>query len=183
MRHFKRSFSRKGTREPLVWSRGTFSGAINAAGGTGVATVFAPTALVAGTIDTRLTLRRFKMHIMPVAVAARANNSSFLLLGLALSSIGAPAPSPAMLTTAGQQEDWLFLGVYDISAYFNATAVDNPGYDRVIHIDVKSMRKVDQDQVVSISWDIFNPTTGVRDTTATLALNGVSSSLFSRTRR
>lgn len=176
-------FGRRGARrkEPVSWIRSA-SNAANAAGAGAALTLFTPNVLVTGAQDLRLTLRRLKVDILPVITAAPTNADSFLVWGIILVGITEGVPSPLFITAADQRADWLSHGIIGNNQYRQAAQTEAiAGTAKDMVIDVRAMRKVDADQAIVLTYDIFNPATGAIDATGRVQLNAFSSALFSRT--
>lgn len=179
---FRRSFRTRMRpfREPRVWSR-TSTNAANAAGTVVGEQAFSPDILTAGTTDQRLTLLRLHLSGLWLQVAAPSNGSSSIYYGVYLADIAAASLNPFLLSATDKQADWLHLGCIERGS-INATSLTGPdGY--LWSVDVKSKRKVEENQSIVFGWSVMNPTTGAIDAAGRYSFVGTISALYQRTSR
>lgn len=195
---FRRSFSRRGSipREPVSWDRsniGTSGTAVKDV--VGAAVLFDPTAIVAGSQDLRLTIRRILLSLSSIftvaggtAAVGDAYEAGF---GIYVNRVGeSPLPNPLLPTAADQRADWLWLDTAPL--LMTAAPPSNFSYIGMANlkntpglIDVKAMRKLDQDERLTLlatvrGTDIVN---GHAPATITWNARSEASVLYSRTMR
>lgn len=192
MRRFKRSFrGGKRPKEPVSWDRREASAFNASAFGTPFALqVFDPTLFVSGNQDTRLTVRRLFLDIFPTFTFSAAVAQA-LVLGIGVELIDNGAASfhdPLMPAAADQRADWLFLAhvLTPISAGAGVYTASDTGFQGLpskFSPIIRSMRKVDQDQVISVSINLkrLDAATFAAPTQTRSGVVIDSSVLFSRT--
>lgn len=197
MRRFKRSFGMRSAREPRVWVRNR---AAVAAGSIldsiQNVTLFDPTAVVAGSVDTRLTAMRTIISFsdaMDVVTLNTAVTGDVFEVSEGVCFCGvSDVTNPSLTTTPGKETDWLWLrktllfAVTGSTIYTGKAPNHGPrGYDTNT-LDIIAKRKVDQQEILRYSV-ILNSTAinGSGHTLSAAARTVVLSSsvLFQRTRR
>lgn len=193
-RSFRRGgFSRKGTREQLMWRREVLTTSDAAAFGTPLALkIFTPSTFQTGSIDERWTVRRIRLSAFQ-RYAFSAGNGQVLMLagGLYMDAIDAAARDPFFPTAADQSADYLSLGFSGFTYPGGAVAqtmtagaltLDRQEAQPLAH-DVRVQRKVDNDQAIWFVTNLKANATDGNPTETQHIITAYVSTLFQRTRR
>lgn len=185
-------FSRKGTREQLLWFRQVVTNTDAAAFGVPLTnTIFNPTTFQAGNIDEQWTIRRVKLQAYTRDTFSAATAQILQhFAGVAIVGVG-ETPSPALRTAGDQDTDWMALGEGGLTIVGGASNVQqspavspNPqsGFNPWA-FDIRAQRKIDMDErLVYQVDDLANGTDGNPTRSARICTVFVSV-LFQRTRR
>lgn len=181
MRFRRRSgFRRKGTREQLLWLRPAFTKATVTTGAPAavVGTVFQGSAVDSG-FDQRLTMRR--LHLGVFLNADPRDQDLFLRVAVYKAYSGAPGSTPNMNTADDRQTDWLaFKDFYVGGAAANSSAIiQNTSWE----LDVRTNRKVDERETITVSALIFRASLAALTAGNTVDVTIAPNILFQRTRR
>lgn len=195
-RRSSRGFSRRGTREQLIWARQNTRQVVTTGFGNPVSlSVFTPSGILASaTLDERFTIRRLRLQCNWKAVyTAGAQVPFYFVLGVELLGQQEPAADPALAAATDQQADWLAIQACNafIPSAAAVTIASNDangitgGQNRLGDIDVRAMRKVNTDQsiVVTLNEKQVDPAVDGAPTRSRLVLDVHASVLFQRTRR
>lgn len=159
---FRRSFSRKGSpREPLFWQRRlqSFGALADSLAATRDVVIFDPTADVPSAQDGRVTLRKLiveaSLFYAPTGGTLAANDQYSIGIGIYMRGVSEPARNPLMAAATDQSADWLWLQYQSFiapSASFtlNVRPTSNL-FNQDERVDIKSMRKLNEDQVIALS--------------------------------
>lgn len=196
----RRRFHRGGGRrpkEPVSWLRQEIF-TRNATLGLGnplAIAVFDPELVVFGNIDTRITVRRIKLEVMPHYHISANTAAQALVFGMGVYMAGAgePGRNPNLVTEEDQETDWLYLchttalvaaGVSDVFPANEAEDIRGTAYDANAP-DIKTMRKLDAQQTIvcSIAVKQLNITDFTAPTITIGAMTLDASVLYSRTMR
>lgn len=189
MRLRRRGFRGKGLRPHLMWFRQ--AGTTTTLGiGTPLATpavsAFSGTLVDAG-LDSRLTLRR--MHIqLGWSTGNNLDDGLFLRVAVAMLGNGEPVPNPLLLTQNDRQKDYLTLRTFPLTLDSARLGSANVGISPAelgysTDIDIKSMRKVDQDEALALVYALGTYSGGALANPDAVQVYAQVSSLFQRTGR
>lgn len=194
-RRFHRGAGRR-PKEPVSWFRQEANVFNASAFGTAFGlTIFDPESVVFGTVDSRITVRRMKLEIFPTFTFTAAVAQGLVLgIGVYMTDAAAPIRDPLLTTEEDQETDWLYLAHLPFAIAAGAGVV-TPG-DVASSIrgsqhfswncpDVRSMRKVDTQQIILLTVNLKRLDAGTF-AAPTQSRSGVvldSSVLYSRTMR
>lgn len=117
--------------------------------------------------------------------AGSINNDLTLQLGIYMAGAGEPVRNPSLPTAGDSIADWLYLGRFYIG-YTGAPPTQfgqaNPGFPST-GIDVRAMRKVTADEVVTLVFALGRAGAGALNAADSVTVVTQSDALFSRTPR
>lgn len=160
----RRSFSHRKAgfpREPVLWDRANSSlyAGSNVKDTAAGATIWAPGSDIAGSPDTRSTHRRIMcstFFVFELAGGTLAVGDVYEAnIGIYMGGAGETTRDPSLAAASDENVDWLFLESFPIGITAAPqgfvhqpirNAANQPGL-----IDLKTMRKIDQDQRIFIS--------------------------------
>ena len=185
MRFRHRSFrTSKGQREPVMWVRVAGRPLVqiqltSAAPQSISAALFGGSQVDAG-IDQRLTTRRIKVAVFNGGNTI-VDTDLMVMCGLGLFGQGEVGTrTPLLATVADRQVDWLDLWAQPaVASQVALASIDYRYFNR----DIKAMRKVDEDQNLSLSFELFRASGGGVSAAQVVNLTVAQSVLFSRTKR
>lgn len=157
-------FSRKKFREPTNWDRVKMIGQSGTSIFTGAGTaiiVWDPTQLISGGQDLRVTMRRLMIDgaCAFTVTGGAVGNPIVVSAGIYIAGAGEPFRNPSLTALADERTDWLWLGHSNF--FQNVASPATAAFTQLrniqnqpLLIDLKANRKLDQDQVIYMTFDV-----------------------------